>query len=277
MAVLCLRGKRVPARLLAMSALAADTVLMFIMFLTATCFDCLVAAAFIGLIYYSLRGEPDGWFLMPSGPSLLLPVWFGLFIGNGILAADEMLPRHVLGNGNAEVSIFFSPSCPACREALVSFGSVAALYPVEEKPEDAERIIKFGAFLHDGLPVVEALERSMDPDTAVPEASMFKRVLLSVQLLRNKTALLRQGFRALPLIRINGMPGFGATPLEKRGGRSGSDGRLEARPHPAPGRETTPPPGQDERLQPDFLQDTDNFGKCGGEATEPCPENPGTR
>jgi hypothetical protein len=290
MALLSLRGKRIAGRLLAMSALAADSVLLFIMFFTAPCFDCLVAAAFIGLVYYSLRGEPDGWFLMPCGPSLLLPVWFGLFLGNGVLAADEMLPRHILGDQNAEVSIFFSPSCPACRAALASIGSAAALYPVAEEPDDAERIIKFASYLSAGMSAGDAAERSMDPAQPVPEYSLFNRILLSVQLLRNKSALLRQGVRSLPLIRISGMPGFGATSLEKRGGR----GEEEMPPPAATGRDETPavtdrngtptapqapppPPEHDGRLQPDFLQDMDNIGKCGGNAAEPCSEVSGPR
>jgi hypothetical protein len=279
MAVLSLRGKRVAARLLAISALAADGVLLFIMFFTAPCFDCLVVAVFIGLIYYSLRGMPDGWFLMPSGPSLLLPVWFGLFLGNCVLAADEMMPRHILGDKNAEVSIFFSPSCPACRAALASIGSASALYPVAEEPGDAERIIKFAAFLRAGLSAGEAAERSIDPDQAVPEYSLFDRALLSVQLMRNKSALLRQGVRSLPLIRINGMPGFGATSLEKRGGRSEDEGRPQAASDgEAPPQRTSPPLRNDEgRLQPDFLRELDNFGRCGGEAAEPCSDASGAR
>jgi hypothetical protein len=282
-AILCLRGQRALARLLAVSALAADAVLLFIMFLTAPCFDCLVVAAFIGLVYYSLRGVPDGWFLMPGGPSLLLPVWFGLFLGNCVLAADEMLPRRILGDRNAEVSIFFSPSCPACREALASIGSAAALYPVAEKTGDTERIIKFASLLHAGLSAGEAAERSMDPDQPVPEVSPIDRALLSVQLVRNKSALLRQGVRSLPLIMISGMPGFGATSLEKRGGGGGEDEQPhEAPDHEAAPRRTvppqpSPPPDRDGSLQPDFLRELDNFGKCGGEAAEPCPDGSGTR
>jgi hypothetical protein len=285
-ALLALRGKRIASRLLAVSALAVDSVLLFIMFFTAPCFDCLVAAVFIGLVYYSLRGEPDGWFLMPSGPSLLLPVWFGLFLGNSVLAADEMLPRHILGDKNAEVSIFFSPSCPACRAALASIGSAAALYPVAEEPGDIDRIIKFASFLRDGLSAGDAAERSMDPEQSAPEYSLFSRIVLTVQLLRNKSALLRQGVRSVPLIRISGMPGFGSTSLEKRNGRSEEErrppaaaaaGRDGTAAPPAPMPAPPPPQEYDGRLQPDFLRDLDNIGKCGGDAAEPCSEASGER
>ncbi|MDR2668875.1 MAG: hypothetical protein LBC14_02835, partial [Desulfovibrio sp.] len=286
MALLSLRGKRVAARLLAMSALAADSVLLFIMFFTAPCLDCLVVAVFIGLVYYSLRGVPDGWFLMPSGPSLLLPVWLGLFLGNSVLAADEMLPRHILGDKNADVSIFFSPSCPACRAALASIGSAAALYPVAEEPDDTDRIIKFASFLRDGLSAGDAAERSIDPAQAVPEYSLFNRAVLTVQLLRNKSALLRQGVRSLPLIRISGMPGFGATSLEKRGGKSEEEGRppattgrgeTPAAPPAVTQSPSQPPQDGDGRLQPDFLRDLDNLGRCGGDAVGPCSDAPGAR
>ncbi|MDR3175193.1 MAG: hypothetical protein LBU06_01480 [Desulfovibrio sp.] len=257
--LLCLRGKKAAARFLSMAALALDTVLLLVMLFFAPCFDCLVAAALFGLVYYSLRGVRDGWFLAENGPSLLLPVWFGLFLANGILAADETLPRHTLGgHSRSEVRLFFSPSCPACREALVSFGESALLYPVAEASGDVDGIVKLQALLNAGLSMREAVDRSLDPSVPAPELSFFRRALLHVQLLRNKTLVLRQGFASLPLIQVNGMPGFKA-------GSSGGRGQNEA----APGGRAIPREGRarlsgSESRDPlhELLQSAGELGSC---------------
>ncbi|MDR2800138.1 MAG: hypothetical protein LBB52_02590 [Desulfovibrio sp.] len=216
--ILCLRGKKAEARFLSMAALALDAVLLLVMLFFAPCFDCLVAAALFGLVYYSLRGVRDGWFLEENRPSLLLPVWFGLFLANCIFAADETLPRYTVGgHSRLEVRLFFSPSCPACREALISFGESALLYPVAEASGDVDGIAKLQILLSAGLPMREAVERSLDPSVPAPELSIFRKALLHVQLLRNKALVLRQGFVSLPLIQVNGMPGFVADSSKGRG------------------------------------------------------------
>lgn len=242
LAILCLRGSRRLARPLALLALLADAVLLLVMFLTAPCFDCLVAALFIGLCYYTLRVGGDGWFQEKPGPSVLLPIWLGLFLGNAVLAGNEMLPLHRMGGAEkAEVRIFFSPSCPACREALIAFGDRAALYPVLENEGDMDNILRLEAFYASGMPMAEALSRSLDPDEAVPFLSLPDRLLLDLQLLRNKAALMRQGFRALPLIQINGMPGRKTTSLERPVGPGRRDSQEAAHATPkAPPLPATP-------------------------------------
>ncbi|MDR1490941.1 MAG: hypothetical protein LBS65_10800 [Desulfovibrio sp.] len=265
--ILCLRGKKVAARFLSMVALALDAVLLLVMLFFAPCFDCLVVAALFGLVYYSLRGVRDGWFLAENNPSLLLPVWFGLFLANCVFAADETLPRYTLGGrSRQEVRLFFSPSCPACREALISFGESALLYPVAEASGDVDGIVKLQAQLSAGRPVREAVERSLDPSVPVPDMSVFRKALLHVQLLRNKALLLRQGFGSLPLIQVNGMPGFGA-------GSSKGHGQNET----APGGRAISPEGRArlsgsenrDSLQ-ELLQGTGELASCrqGADASE---------
>ncbi len=209
LSILCLRGKRELGRLLALLALLADAILLLIMFLTAPCFDCLVVAALTGLCYYCLRPTNGGWFMETAAPSLLLPIWFGLFLGNCVVTFNERAPAYTLGNtSSSEVRLYFSPSCPACREAIASLGDKALLYPVEEREGDFEAIIRFEALLQAGKSRPEALRLSLEQDGPLPELSLFRKSLLSLQLLRNKAAVLRQGFRVLPLVQINGMPGF---------------------------------------------------------------------
>ncbi|MDL2207423.1 hypothetical protein LJB82_01710 [Desulfovibrio sp. OttesenSCG-928-M16] len=291
LAVICLRGNRHLARFLAFLALLFDALLLLIMYLTAPCFDCLVAAIFIGLCYITLRNGGDGWFQEKTGPSVLLPIWFGLFLGNAMLAGNEMLPMHSIdGKEKSDVRIFFSPSCPSCREALLAFGDKATLYPVLEGAGDLSSIIKLETYLAAKMPMSEALSRSLDPAQTVPELSFVASLVLDLQLLRNKAALMRQGFRALPLIQINGMPGHKATSLERP-----TITKKEPDQAPAP-KDVTPPvnpdvpapapadkdtalmPPQDLPVEaqtgnspdlPDFL-DAGGLQKCGGDSPEPC-------
>ena len=291
LAIVCLRGNRPLARLMAMVALFLDSVLLVVMFFTAPCFDCLVVAVFLGLTYYHLRSAGDGgWFVTPQSPSLLLPIWFGLLLGNAVLAINEQLPLTSMGNSrSADVRIFFSPSCKACRAAILASGNAAALYPVEEKDGDIDSIIRLGALLKANVPMREALPRSIDPNEPVPHLPFYERMLLSVQLVRNKAVVLRQGFRALPMIQINGMP-VGADALGDRrdSGDAGHGARTPdgpvynldpsyADPSASGGMSPRNPssPGNargqgDGGNLPDFLHNADDLSRCVQGTGQPC-------
>lgn len=285
LAMLCLRGNRSLARRLAAAALLADSFLLLLMFLTGPCFDCLVVAFFFGMVYWTLRagGNTDMFVSARRGSCLLLPLWFGLFLGNVVLAAEERLPRQVLGNAGAAdtIRVYFSPSCKACREALLLLGDSAALYPVEEEQGDMDAIIRLARLLENQVPMEKALAESLDSDRPVPSLSFYEHTLLRVQLLRNKTMVLRQGFRALPLIQINGMPegkaastGVGeALPATSfpPGGLSGETRRENGQPgirlEMGESGRTEAPSGPDVT---DFLHGIDSLNQCGGAGNAPC-------
>ncbi len=214
--IICLRGLRGTARIFARIALFLDCLLLLVMFLTSPCVDCLVVAVFFALTFFSLRPKGgDNWNAETPSPSLLLPIWFGLFLGNAALALNEYVPQWAIRNEqNTETRIYFAPSCPACRDALVTYGNIAALYPVEEKPGDLEAVIRLEHLLKTGVPMRTALTRSLDTAEPLPPISETERIVYSVLLLRNKAAVLRQGFKALPLIQVNGMPAGAHPPAE---------------------------------------------------------------
>jgi hypothetical protein len=295
--ILCLRGQRVLARLLARLALFLDAILLIIMFFTAPCLDCLVVAALIAVCFFSLRPVNSGWFLEDAAPSVLLPVWIGLFLGNCAVVVNEQTPQYTLGKAaTAEVRLYFSPSCPACREAIQTLGPNALLYPVEEREGDFEAILRFESLLAAGLSPAEALQGSLKEDSPVPSISLPRQAIVRVQLLRNKAAVLRQGFRALPLIEVNGMPGFkgkggaSAQPEGTRAGQPAPAGEGSAIPNQTPagngteqlGEESGPedtaptptPPDQDFPPEngsvPDFLNHPDKLGQCGSDTATPC-------
>ena len=270
LAAICLRGRSfLAARLLALG-IFLDAILLIIMFFTAPCLDCLIVAACMGLCLLSLQLSRDGGIPPKKGYTILLSIWFGLLLANGVLAANENIPPYIIeGEDSTEIRLFFSPSCPACREAIKTMGSKAALYPVEEQDGDFEAILRLEALLKDpNIPYEEALRKCQDPLAPVPEITFLRSLELRIQLLRNKAAVFRQGFRALPLIEINGMPGF--VPAEKN------------IPQPAAPVPAVPPAGQrqSEALRPvpnssmedipDFLDGLDNLGQCGQGSAIPC-------
>ncbi|MDL2316351.1 hypothetical protein LJC59_04645 [Desulfovibrio sp. OttesenSCG-928-A18] len=304
--VICLRGNRPLAAMLSSFALFMDALLLLIMFFTAPCFDCLVVAALLGMSYLVLRPAASGSgnkFQEDVRRSFLLPVWFGLFLGNAVLAAEEQAPPYIMGNAEAtQVRVYFAPSCPACRAAIISLGHSAALYPVEEKEGDFEAVMRLSALLKNGMGMEEALLRSLNEEEALPDMSFFERMTLKIQLLRNKAAVWSQGFRALPLIVINGMPGGAPVPLEKGAG-PGAQGRQGASPptqgqavmgaggYAPTGGGAVPTgngleaggalSGQDSgngrgahgpapEFMPDFLNNADNLQQCGGANAAPC-------
>lgn len=288
-AVVCLRGKSfLAAKLLALGVFL-DALLLIVMFFTAPCLDCLIVAACMGLCLLSLLLARHGGVPPRKSYSFLLAVWFGLFLANGVLAGNENLPSYTVGGEvSSQARLFFSPSCPACREAVKSLGGKATLYPVEERDGDFEAILRFESLLEDGaLDYAQALQKSLDPLAPVPEKPFFAQLLMRLQLLRNKAAVFRQGFRALPLIEINGMPGYAApesaarvneSPAEtepEAGGltKAGAPQNEQAGPQPAIGaHDSRTLPGRDALMEnmPDFLEGADSLGQCGQGSAIPC-------
>lgn len=258
LALVCLRGFYSLAWWLARTALLADTFLLLIMLFSAPCLDCLVVALFFPLIYLCLRPLRPGNMREEAASKrlLVLSLWVGLFVSNAAVATNEMTPLWAIGNPqNNSVRVFFSPSCPYCRDALVYFGPSVALHPVVEREGDMQAIIRLEYLLAQGTPMEEALRQSRDQNAPVPALSLLPYAVRYVQTMRNKAAVFRQGHTSLPLININGMP----------------KAWLE-RVHPAPqGKETTEPAAAP--LTPAAEQELwgNDLGQCNSNAEVPCP------
>ena len=209
LALICLRGFYSLAWWLARTALLLDTLLLLIMLFSAPCFDCLVVAVFFPLIYLCLRPIRPGNMREEAGSKrmLVLSLWVGLFVSNAAVATNEMTPLWAIGNPqNNSVRVFFSPSCPYCRDALVYFGPSVALHPVVEREGDMQAIIRLELLLAQGVPMEDALRQSRDQSAPVPALSLIEYAARSIQTMRNKASVFRQGHTSLPLITINGMP-----------------------------------------------------------------------
>ncbi len=203
--LLCLRRQRTWAFFLTGLALAADCLLLALMLLTAPCLPCLGAAALMGLLFFLLRRDPDDRRQNPARLPVLLFLWAVLFAASVAAAGAESLGRWVLyGAGDADRRVYFSPSCPACREAIAAFAGHAAFLPVAENDADFVAIARMQAAAADGKTITEALAFALEGQgEGLPLA---RSMLLRLRLWRNRAEVLRLGFDKLPLLTINGMP-----------------------------------------------------------------------
>ncbi|MDL2272404.1 hypothetical protein LJC23_05165 [Desulfovibrio sp. OttesenSCG-928-I05] len=266
LALLCLSRYHAPALIFAGLCLAADCVLLVVMFFTAPCLTCLGAAFFFAVIYLCLRRPAAARYQVAASPrpSILFLLWGALFIANLGAAATEQLGDWVLtGPADADRRVYFSPSCPACREAITVFAGQAAFIPVAENDDDYQAIINMQAAVQDGKSITEALAAAYaDPVAVTPDAYL----LLRLRLLRNKGTVLGLGFNKLPLLMINGMPqGYGTAGAASISGSSAS-GASDSRPGVGSGASDV-----SHGLPPEL--NLFNLGQCGDDIA-PCDPTP---
>ena len=205
MTLLCLRRAMRLALWLAGLALALDAALLLIMLASVPCVSCLGVALLMGLLFWMVRKHTYSLHMLRPQISALFLLWAALFMGAGIAAAMEQMDSWVIaGSEHTERRIYFSPSCPACRDAVAVFAQSAAFVPVAERESDYVEIYRMHKALANGADMVSALRGAGSGESLKPydPAMLFLRF----RLLRNKSEVLRLGFESLPLIMVNGMP-----------------------------------------------------------------------
>lgn len=204
-ALLCLARRNMLAFYFVALCLAVDCLLLALMIFIAPCVSCLGAALFLGLLFLLLRPVPQGWFTGQSRPSVLFIIWGLLFVANGAAALNEQMGAWVIhGAEHTERRVYFSPSCPACKDAVTAFATGAAFVPVMKDESDFAAIVRLEDGLNKGLGLREAFNASLTGPE--PDISLARNLRLRLRLLRNKADILRLGFDKLPLIMINGLP-----------------------------------------------------------------------
>lgn len=254
-------------------ALTGDIALLLLMVFTAPCISCLVVAVFFALSFCAFRrAYADEERRGPQRHSLLLLIWMALFLvnvgvavrsQNDVWAINDLVPNEE-GNIAPSVRMFFSPSCPSCRQGVdILSGKVdVGFYPVTESPEDLIKILAMRKHLDDGLSMAEALAQSQkavreDVSLWSPDA-----VWLRFRLLRNKAHIFLAGSRTIPFFEYHGLPSM----LVRQAQRAATAPANAASPKPH-----TPPPGSWDGTgsEPSFLNDDPIAGQCGN--GRPCP------
>lgn len=222
---LCLVGALRLAWLGALVVVAVDCFFLGWMALSLPCVNCLIVAAFFLSLLLTLSWIINARWL----PVLIVGgLWLGLFSPNLFAAGQELAgPWAIRGSYNSPVRVFFSPSCPACGEALRGLLANGernlAFFPVAENEEDVLRIRTLEHELATGAPFARTFAASRDP-LAAPDAGAWERFSLRVRLMRNKIALARMGAPRIPVILTFGVPkGFGSS-----AGKSDSGGLFSS-------------------------------------------------
>ncbi len=253
--------------LLAGLALLGDTGLLLLMAITAPCVSCLLAAVLFALLYAGFRqaafrrrnAKPGS----RPGRSVLLLAWGLLFVINvGTAVRTHMDVWAITDNGmEASVRMFFSPSCPSCKEGvtLLSGHVDVAFYPVAEHDADVYKTAHMLRLLHEGSSMAEALEGAQSvPERSGLEAFSPDLLLLRLRMLRNKAHVFLAGSQAVPFLEYQGLPA-----MLRNQGKSRSE-RGNSAPPPRP---VTPPAPAGSSA--DLPLDPQIAGQCSG--TAPCP------
>ncbi|MGE9984062.1 hypothetical protein [Desulfovibrio sp. SGI.169] len=286
LALLALLGASAAGRLLAGLTLLGDICLLLLMALTAPCVSCLAAAVFFALTYLGFRQAEQrqahrrG---IPPRRSVLLLVWLLLFTVNvGAVARSQAAIWPITeGAEDAAVRMFFSPSCPSCREGIdILSGHVdVAFYPLAENDSDVYRVARMRRLLDTGMSLAEALGQSLDVTPPRGLAALNPDLLwLRFRMLRNKAHVFSAGAQTVPFFEYHGLPGMLVRQqAQSRQPASSPSRRADARTDPASPAQSLDAPfsardsqngeqtGQDAALP----LDPQVVGQCGG--AKPCP------
>ncbi|MCR4666593.1 MAG: hypothetical protein K5657_04780 [Desulfovibrio sp.] len=257
--------------------LFCDLGLLLLMSVTAPCMNCLGVAILFALGYQGLLRVYNHENGLPKSRSFLLTAWLILFsINAGNVLRLEAGPWPMLGEKDASVHIFFSPSCAHCRDAISFYGGSVnvAFYPVAENEGDIYRIKAMEDLLKSDVPIEEALAKSRNAEPWPFLAHCRpENLLLSFRLIVNKAHVFSSDSKGVPFLEFRGVPKHVAKELKKRRMESlegpaastvgGVNSELNAAPPPAKGKE------QD--LTGDVLDlfQDEAYGQC--KESTPCP------
>ncbi len=308
--ILSFSGRPVLGVVVAGAFLVGDVALLLLMLMTASCISCLIVAVFFALVYTAFRYAGKGY--DPVSRSWLILVWALLFVANlGGVLRENMTPWAMVAPEQAHVNVYFSPTCPACKDAIETMAPnpTAAFFPVLKQDSEFALVAHMADALAEGKNIQEALEHAQNSKEAAPKLGFFNSLALRLRLIFNESYLARNGISTVPVIEYKGLPAF----MAKKSSFSQVIPHTEAPQVPAtvakiPAGSLTIPQG----LEPEIflgngaftytgepseggadaadsptssqdmnegavenveeLFDTGIAGACGGPQTEPCPE-----
>ncbi|MDO3380459.1 hypothetical protein [Geoalkalibacter halelectricus] len=189
----------VPAmRLILMSVLIADAGFLVWQVFFWPCTSCLVVAVLLALTALSAMALFPG--LRCRGLFVALVIWTLAFVPAFTGAAKEaLITPWVIGDVNAPVTVYLSPSCPSCeaevREIVEHgrYGGQVAFIPVSRDSSEASR-----------LSVVSKTGNIMDAFRPLDGSQRNLSLAMRWRLAKNKMAFARTGENMVPLVVIKG-------------------------------------------------------------------------
>jgi hypothetical protein len=168
-------------------------------FLMWPCTNCLIVAALLGSFAWLLS-------YFKSGLRMLCMLWLLLFSANLLLLAKDIIPPWpILGKNNAEIQVFFSPNCPACRQVVENLLHQSellpriAFYPLAKDTDDHLKIKQLAQNLKQGIPPAEAFAVHWQANTPNMDTRDYGWYF-DFNLWRNQLHLAKKGVTQVPLV-----------------------------------------------------------------------------
>lgn len=206
---LALTGLNGWAFALSLAGLLGDCPLLLWMAASAPCLNCLLAGAFFFLTLLALLPAASG----PKARKTAIAavaLWLFLFSPNLFEVGRELLaPWPIHGAADAPVKLFYSPSCPACREAhadMLKRGRDVAFFPIAEDAKDLAALARLESALAQGKNYAEAYQEAQDALSGGPAGGLAASLGLQARLWRNRLALARMSVSTIPATIIQGYP-----------------------------------------------------------------------
>ncbi|HET97685.1 MAG TPA: hypothetical protein ENN98_03120 [Desulfurivibrio alkaliphilus] len=178
--------------------------------LTISCASCLIVAGLLGITAWLLR--PDS-----KALTVILLIWtLTLVAALSGLGRQQFEPVPTFGSGDAEIKLFFSPSCPSCLERLRELARreelhpQLALYPLALRRADLPVILRF----HQELATSGSLAAAMETlNWGEPERPTLRELWQIRQIsFRNRAFLAGIGARTVPYL-LTSTPGALMAPI----------------------------------------------------------------
>lgn len=221
-----LLGTRKWTLMYALAFLVADIIFLAAMSFMAPCLSCLIVAALIFLlaVLSLLDVRKDSLPTTTKAIHYSLVAWMIFASPNTLNVASELLgPSPIHGTAKAPIKIFFSPTCPACKDMVVevmeSSPDNVALYPVGKDQVDMEKICALSCKYEESENIQLALDACWSGDCQ-KEMSILEQTALSIKLWRNKIHLAKMGKDSVPVMITQMIP---ETRQEKTKTNSGFD------------------------------------------------------
>jgi hypothetical protein len=201
---------------LSLAGLLGDCFFLLWMAVSSPCANCLIAGAFFFLTLLALLPVARAP-LIKKCALTVAGLWLFLFSPNLFEVGRELLaPWPMHGAADAPIKFFYSPSCPACREAhadMLPRGKNVAFFPVAEDKKDLGTLARLEAALAQGKEYEAAYQEALAASGDAPSASLG----LQARLWRNQLALARMSARTLPVTFVQGYPKTKPAPAAKPG------------------------------------------------------------
>jgi len=182
-----------------LTGLFLDTLLLVWQLLYWPCSSCLVVAILLGAagVGFLTRFGSARRVLLKG----VLLVWLVVLVPSVVAVGKEVLvaPWPIYQASEADIEVFFSPTCPACSSEVAKLLNSAqvdrlAFYPIAKSEYDVRLV---ATFMQRGMTGVQDLEKLFDSE---PDPKIQPSLELRWRLSRNKMVLARYGAKTIPFI-----------------------------------------------------------------------------